>query len=188
MRVRAAPGFPGSLALTPHSGFWGLRQSLARNYGFVPALADGQVIMKPANPQEYLLRHALEEQTFSTGQKVEGLTDEGFLVISQRAIVGDHPTKNTVRKYLLSLGFVNLPARFGQGGGAWFHKTAGVLVMDTAPDNFIEAEQGIVPIDLQIAELNEDLLELIGIAESLLKQPPKPRRPPSGNHPPPETI
>jgi len=28
-----------------------------RNYGFVPGMADGQLIMKPATPLEYLLRH-----------------------------------------------------------------------------------------------------------------------------------
>ena len=29
MLVRASPGFPGSLVLTPRSGLWGLRRSLA---------------------------------------------------------------------------------------------------------------------------------------------------------------
>lgn len=39
--------------------------------------------------------------------------------------------------------------------------------MDTAPDNFIAARQGIVPIDLQIAKLTGDLLELAAAVESL---------------------
>lgn len=145
----------------------------ARNFGFVPAVTDGHLIMKSATPEEYLLRHALEEQTFATGIRVEGLADESFFVISQRLIVGGHPTKNTVRKYLLSMGFVNMPACFGQGGEAWFHTAAGVLIMDTSPDNFVEAAQGIVPIDLLIAELDEALLELVGAAKALLKQAPQ---------------
>ena len=144
----------------------------ARNFGFIPGVAGGQVIMKPATPQEYLARHALMEEIFPTEIRLEGLTDDGHFVISQRVIVGNHPPEHAVRKYLRSLGFVNLPARFGQGGGAWFHKGVGVFIMDTSPDNFVASAQGIVPIDLQIAELNGALMELVAAAEALLKQAP----------------
>ena len=45
--------------------------------------------------------------------------------------------------------------------------------MDTATDNFVEAAQGIVPIDLQIAELVDALLELVIAAEALSRQAPR---------------
>jgi len=145
----------------------------ARNFGFIPGVAGDQVIMKPATPQEYLARHSLMERIFPTDIRLEGLTDDGHFVISQRVIVGNHPPEHTVREYLLSLDFVNLPARFGQGGGAWFHKGVGVLIMDTSPDNFVASAQGIVPIDLQIAELDGAFLKLVAAAEMLLRQAPK---------------
>lgn len=146
----------------------------ARNYGFVPDVKGGMLIMRPGIPAEYLARHALSEQVFPTETMVEGLTPHGHWVVSQRAIKGGHPTEAAVRKYLLKLGFTNLPARFGQDGGAWFHRDLGILIMDTAPDNFISSKQGIVPIDLQIAELGGPLLTLADAAGTFLKQAPKP--------------
>jgi hypothetical protein len=128
--------------------------------------------MREGSPREYLLRQALSEQIFPTDIRVEGLTGDGHFVISQRVIKGGHPTEAAIRKYLLKLGFVNLPERFGQGGGAWFHRALGVLIMDTAPDNFVAAKQGLVPIDLQIAELSGPLAELATAAETLLKRAP----------------
>jgi hypothetical protein len=144
----------------------------ARNYGFLPAVAAGLLQMREGSPREYLLRQALSEQVFPTDIQVEGLTYDGHFVISQRVIKGEHPTEAAIRKYLLKLGFVNLPARFGQGGGAWFHRGLGVLIMDTAPDNFVAAKQGLVPIDLQIAELTGPLAELSTAAEKLMKRAP----------------
>jgi hypothetical protein len=145
----------------------------ARNYGFGPAVADGGLIMSTGTPCGYLVRHALLEQVFPTGITVEGLTEDGHFVISQRAIKGNHPTDHAIRKYLSGIGFVNVPARFGQGGAAWFHRGLGVLIMDTAADNFIAAKQGIVPIDLQIAELEGELLELAAAVDSLAQQAPR---------------
>jgi hypothetical protein len=145
----------------------------ARNHGFGPAVVDGMLTMKPCAPHEYLARHALMERIFPTDVMVEGLTENGCFVISQRAIKGNHPTEAAIRKYLMGMGFVNIPARFGQGGGAWFHRDLGVLVMDTAPDNFIAAKQGVVPIDLQIAELNGPLLDLADAVELLANQAPR---------------
>ena len=44
--------------------------------------------------------------------------------------------------------------------------------MDTAPDNFIAAKQGIVPIDLQIGQLEGELLELADAVDTLAQQAP----------------
>lgn len=134
------------------------------------------LIMKRSSPHGYLARHALMERVFPTDVHVEGLTDDGHFVISQRAIKGNHPTEAAIRKYLLRLEFVNIPARFGQGGEAWFHRGVGVLIMDTAPDNFIAARKGIVPIDLQIAELSGVLLDLAEMVDALAKQAPHTER------------
>lgn len=132
--------------------------------------------MVPCSATGYLARHALMEHIFPTDVRVEGLTDDGHFVISQRAIRGGHPTEAAIRKFLLKLGFSNVPARFGQGGGAWFHRGLGVLVMDTAPDNFIAAKQGIVPIDLQIAKLTGKLLDLAAAVESFSQRAPRTER------------
>jgi len=143
-----------------------------RNFGFVPVMTGGKLAMKPATPQEYLVRHALMEEVFPTEIRVEGLTDFGCFVISQRVIKGNHPTEWGVRKYLRKSGFLNVPASFGQGGMAWFHRDFGVLILDTSPDNFVAAKQGIVPIDLVIAELDGRFSELAEAVESLLSQAP----------------
>lgn len=134
------------------------------------------VMMVPCSATGYLARHALMERIFPTDVRVEGLTEDGHFVISQRAIRGGHPTAAAIRKYFLKLGFSNVPACFGQSGGAWFHRGLGVLVMDTAPDNFIAARQGIVPIDLQIAELIGMLLDLAAAVESFSRQAPQTER------------
>ena len=144
----------------------------ARNYGFGPAVVDGGLIMGSCSPGGYLARHALLEEIFPTGIAVEGLTDDGHFVISQRAIRGNHPTDRAIWKYLVGLGFSNVPPHFGQGGGAWFHRGLGILIMDTAPDNFIAAKQGIVPIDLQIGQLEGELLELADAVDTLAQQAP----------------
>jgi len=145
----------------------------ARNYGFVPVLKEGFLLTGPGTPGEYLVRQSLCEEIFPTDLRVEGLTEAGHFVVSQRAIRGGHPTVDAVAKYLAKLGFVNLPARFGQGGGAWFHRGLGVFVMDTSPDNFIAAKQGIVPIDLQICEIDGPLSALAGEVERLLRLAPR---------------
>ena len=147
----------------------------ARNYGFGPAVDDGQLVMRRARPDEYIRRHCLMEQVFPTQVLVEGLTQQGYFVISQRVIRGNHPTESAIRKFFLARRFVNVPARFGQGGLAWFHEGTGILVMDTAPDNFISAKQGIVPIDLQIAELSGPLLDLAAAVVALTGRAPRSR-------------
>ena len=45
--------------------------------------------------------------------------------------------------------------------------------METAPDNFIAARQGIVPIDLQIAELTGKLLDLAAAVGSFSQRAPR---------------
>lgn len=133
-------------------------------------------MMVPCSATGYLARHALMERIFPTDVRVEGLTHDGYFVISQRAIRGGHSTEAAIRKYLLKQGFSNVPACFGQGGGAWFHRGLGVLVMDTASDNFIAARQGNVPIDLQIAELTGELLDLAVSVELFAQQAPRTKR------------
>lgn len=159
-------------------GLWVLK--FARNHGFVPAVdGAGMLVMRQGTAQEYLERQVLNERIFPTGLHLRGLTDDGHFVIAQRAISGGHPTEAAIRKYLLKLGFANLPARFGQAGGAWFHRDLEVLIMDTAPDNFISAKQGIVPIDLQITELSGKFQTLANAADDLARQAPgTPRTPP----------
>lgn len=146
----------------------------AKNHGFGPDLKDGRLVMKWCDPGEYLARHALLETIFPTEVRVEGLTEEGCFIISQRAIRGGHPTEATVRKFLLGLGFASIPARFGQGGDAWFHRGLEILVMDTAPDNFIAAKQGVVPIDLQIAELSGEFRRFADEVAEFMRLAPRP--------------
>ena len=136
-------------------------------------MVGGKLIMGRCDPRGYLARHVLMERIFPTEVLVEGLTQDGHFVISQRAIRGGHPTEAAVRKFFLKLGFVNTPACFGQGGEAWFHRALGVLVMDTAPDNFVAAKQGMVPIDLQVAELQGGFLSLADAVEEFGKRAPR---------------
>ena len=82
-------------------------------------------MMVPCSATGYLARHALMERIFPTDVRMGS----------------GHPTEAAIRKYLLKQGFSDVPACFGQGGGAWFHRGRGVLVMDTASDNFIAARQ-----------------------------------------------
>jgi Serine/Threonine/Tyrosine Kinase found in polyvalent proteins len=145
----------------------------AKNYGFIPAVVGTQIVMKTATPYDYLQRLALAEIVFPTGTRVEGITKSGTFVISQRAIKGSHPAEDVIRKYLLKLGFVNVPPRFGQGGRAWYRVIDKIFLLDTAPDNFIRAAQGIVPIDLMITESKGKFRKVISAVEKICKQSPK---------------
>jgi len=145
----------------------------ARNYGFTPRVHDGQLIMAEGTPDEYLRRMALLEKLLPTRARIEGLTEDGTFVLSQLAIPGDHPTEHEMRRFMLDLGFVNLPARFGQGGCAWYLPLDGILVMDASPDNFVKSPNGIIAIDLQASFFDEAMREMISVAERLRKQAPK---------------
>jgi hypothetical protein len=145
----------------------------ARNYGFTPRVHEGQLIMAEATPDEYLRRMALLEKLLPTRARIEGLTECGTFVLSQLAIPGNHPTEHEMRRFMLDLGFINLPARFGQGGGAWYLPLDEMLVMDASPDNFVKSPNGIIAIDLHASFFDDATRAMVAVAESLRKHAPK---------------
>jgi hypothetical protein len=144
----------------------------ARNYGFTPRVHEGQLIMAEGTPDEYLLRMALLEKLLPMRARIEGLTDDGTFVLSQLAIPGHHPTEHEMRRFMLDLGFINLPARFGQGGCAWYLPLDEILVMDASPDNFVKSPNGIIAIDLHASLFDEAMRQMVAVAESLRKHAP----------------
>ena len=61
------------------------------------------------------------------------------------------PPIERVAEFMQDEGFVEVPGSYF----GWVRPGDGVAVVDAKPDNFILTEEGVVPIDLQMAQLLE---------------------------------
>ena len=83
-------------------------------YGFQPRVQNGQVVMTFATPCEYLRRLELHERAFPTDLWLEGVTEEGYFVISQRALRGSHPPEDLIARQFEEAGYRSVPESMGQ--------------------------------------------------------------------------
>lgn len=132
-------------------------------FGLVPKLdSDGRVGIEKATLPEYLNRLRLTNEVFGTDIRIEGiarradeLDEDKFtsdLVISQSNIrpkdpENAEPTQDRINSFMREEGFSPVP-----GLHKWRRAEDGLLVADAKPDNFIETENGVVPIDLLISQ------------------------------------
>ena len=125
-----------------------------------------------ADLSAYLLRMALHIALFGSDLKFEGITlsTEPGLIIGQSsgqpsAVISQEwiqaadpslplPSLEQIADYMLEKGFHPVAKSFF----GWLHPN-GIAVIDAKPDNFIITENGVVPIDLQIAALPTRITE-----------------------------
>ncbi len=143
-------------------------------FGQVPVLADVSSALDRENAElpAYLLRMALHIALFGSDLKFEGvsISTEPGLVIGQAsgqpsAVISQEwiqaadpslplPSLAQIADYMLEKGFHPVAKSFF----GWSHPN-GIAVIDAKPDNFILSENGVVPIDLQIAPVPARITE-----------------------------
>lgn len=101
-------------------------------------------------PLDYLMRLWAWELFFSEAPRPIGITKSGGIISRQRFIVGRaDPPQDEVDEFLLGAGAV--PVR--QNCWLWKKEVDAELeiwIGDARSDNFVHAEEGIVPIDIRI--------------------------------------
>jgi phosphoribosylformylglycinamidine synthase len=143
-------------------------------FGQVPVQADDSSALDRENAElpAYLLRMALHIALFGSDLKFEGvsISTEPGLVIGQAsgqpsAVISQEwiqaadpslplPSLAQIADYMLEKGFHPIAKSFF----GWSHPN-GIAVIDAKPDNFILSENGVVPIDLQIAPVPARITE-----------------------------
>lgn len=135
-------------------------------FGFVPTWDGTSWVPAPATPAEYLHRMHLQNTIFQDDIRLEGgmihsgpsmligQPPDGFsLVISQPWLEAadnrrQFPSEEEIHHLLCGIGF--LPLRNAFYG--WRSGDKSLVILDAKPDNFIATPDGILPIDLLLAE------------------------------------
>ncbi len=142
-------------------------------YGQIPVPADGGLGRRNATPSEYLRRMALHIEVFSSDVRLEGVTisdkpsmiigqpsGQPSIVISQRWYQKDGvATNEAIHAYLVEEGFRPVPSSYF----GWYRPEDGVVIVDAKPDNFIRSNEGLLPIDLQMAQFSPEELTAAGL-------------------------
>jgi hypothetical protein len=142
-------------------------------YGQIPIPLNGSLDRRNATPSEYLLRMALHIEVFASDIRFEGVTisDKPSMIIGQPAgqpsIVisqlwyekSGTATNEIIHDFLVGEGFRPVPASYF----GWFRPEDRVVIVDAKPDNFIQTPKSLIPIDLQMAQFDQDQLELAGL-------------------------
>ena len=138
-------------------------------YGQVPEWRGGEVDRVSATPAQYLARQRLQNDVFGSDIRLEGvnISDGPSMVIGesggQPAFVVSQafidaaddrfppPSETQIDAFLRDHGFEPIPGSYF----GWVRRADGVVVLDARGDNFILAADGVVPIDLQMAQIAE---------------------------------
>lgn len=150
-----------------------VKRTWAGIYGQIPCVGLGKLDRRNATPSEYLSRMALHIQVFGSDLRLEGVTvsqkpsmligqpsGQPSIVISQRwyekhGVV----TNEDVHELMVQEGFRAVPASYF----GWYRPADGVVIVDAKPDNFIQTQEGLLPIDLQITQFTEQELSKAGL-------------------------
>lgn len=134
-------------------------------YGQIPVPNQGKLDRRNARPSEYLQRMSLQIEVFGSDLLLEGvnISDKPSMVLFQPAgqpsFVISQPwydkrgvaSNERIQSFLTEEGFKEVPGSYF----GWFRAEDGVVIVDAKPDNFIQTEAGLVPIDLQMAVFSE---------------------------------
>jgi|GEM_PF-236 len=143
-------------------------------FGQIPiAAADAEAVDRAsADLSAYLFRMALHIAIFGSDLKFEGIhvspeagiiigqaLDQPSAVVSQEWVHAADPEKaapsfREIAAFMVDRGFTSVPNSFF----GWM-RPDGLTVIDAKPDNFILTENGVIPIDLQIAFIPKSSVE-----------------------------
>lgn len=120
-------------------------------YGDYYEIIDGRINQFDSTPAEDLLRMRWWEKLFSSAPNPIGMTETGQIVSRHRFIRGDpNPPQAAVDQFLIDAGAVAVRQT------CWLWKKVGneseieVWIGDARSDNFVLAQDGMVPIDIRI--------------------------------------
>ncbi|MEO5913757.1 MAG: hypothetical protein ABIS50_05960 [Luteolibacter sp.] len=116
---------------------------------------------------------ALHIEVFASDLRLEGVTisdkpsmiigqpsGQPSIVISQRWYKKDGVATNEAIHHLLAEeGFRPVPSSYF----GWYRPEDGVVIVDAKPDNFIRTTEGLLAIDLQMAQFTTDQLAAAGL-------------------------
>lgn len=141
-------------------------------FGHSPTKTYSGVGREPASPLQYLQRIRWQNSIFGDDIKVLGFQmfgDKEFMgrpgglsiVTSQPYIKAadpknPNPSHKEIEDYMASLGFEPVTLA-GAEMMAWT-RSDGTIVSDARPDNFVNTDKGVVPIDLQVSQPNQSSL------------------------------
>ena len=138
-------------------------------FGQVPVWRAGKIERVSATPSQYLERQRLHNEVFCSELRLEGVNisatpsmiigepvGQPSFVISQPFIRAANPqaptpTQAQIASFFSDHGFEPIPGSYF----GWVRRADGVVVLDARGDNFILAADGVVPIDLQMAQVAE---------------------------------
>ncbi|RYD36366.1 MAG: hypothetical protein EOP85_18340 [Verrucomicrobiaceae bacterium] len=136
--------------------------------GWMPSLTgEGKICVVPSYPSEYLRRQELQNALFGDDIRIIGLTRGDRFVISQPTLKGGEPSEMEIREVLEAGGWRRVPILLQDlpstlMGSAWWHQEEGVILVDARKPNFKKSETGVIlPIDLVLGDLTEEMKELL---------------------------
>ncbi len=124
--------------------------------------------LRPALPSEYLLRVGLANKVFGDDIRIIGYENTAngpSIVTSQSYLDGPHPKQEEVDTYLRLNGFAPLDERLydtktiHKTKRPWYRDKDGVVVVDAKRQNFIMSDGKVIPVDLMIQIMPDDVLE-----------------------------
>ncbi len=150
-----------------------VKRTWAGVFGQIPCLDGGKLDRRNAAPSEYLRRMALHISVFGSDIALEGVTvstkpsmiigqpaGQPSIVISQLWYEKDGvATNEAIHEMLVDEGFRPVPASYF----GWFRPADGTVIVDAKPDNFIRTKEGLIPIDLQMAQFTPEQLTAAGL-------------------------
>lgn len=125
--------------------------TLPGTYGDYYEIIDGPINQFSSTPAEYLLRMRWWEKLFSSAPNPIGMTETGQIVSRQRFIQGDpEPPQEKVDQFLIDAGAVAVRQRCWLWKKVDYESEIEIWIGDARSDNFVLAQDGMVPIDIRI--------------------------------------
>ncbi len=152
-------------------------------YGQVPTVGGGWLHRESATPAQYLIRMMLQNEVFRGSAEMIELAgiyissgpsfvigeppEQPSFVITQHwyqaAQADPHPSPRQVETFLRAFGFLPVVGSYF----GWVRSEDGVVIVDARTDNFILTSQGVIPIDLQMAQFDPEFLRQQGVLGSI---------------------
>lgn len=123
--------------------------------------------LRPASPSEYLSRLGLTNKIFGTTNEVIGYeqTPEGPSIITKQPfLTGPHPKQDRVEAFLRAHGFEPMDEKLydaktiNKTKRPWYRSRDGVVVVDAKRQNFVVHNGKIIPVDLMVQLLPDNVL------------------------------
>ena len=153
-----------------------VKRTLAGVYGQIPVPENGYLGRRNAFPSEYFKRMSLQLAVFGGDIRLEGVTisdkpsfiigepvGQPSVVISQRWYEKSGvATTEAIDDFLVQEGFRPVAASYY----GWYRPVDRVVIVDAKPDNFIQTSAGLVPIDLQMVQFDEEQMIQAGLVNA----------------------